>query len=335
MPNDTYRRIKHRVMAMVSNIDFTTSNTNDIVLKVNDWVRARYNRIVRAYPWPALVRSYTLTLTASTTDYALRRDVGDVLNVFDQTNGREIKHRDLANHYRFRAPTFEIAGNILTGQPEFYHHIGEKSAKALLSTSDTIRIVSTSSSDISPLVVRIHGESNGVEVAETLVGNGTSNRDGSISFDSGSEIRVSVGTSDGSIQDPAGVITVKETTSGTTLAQLAPDERGFRYKWIKIHPTPASSGTQPTLLIWYKKRVRPLSDDNDAPEVDCADEIVEGVVADALWEDGQEASARTQEEKFRQLVNELFVASQPANRNIQFVPENDDTENLANRIFLT
>lgn len=335
MPNDNYRRIKHRAMAMMSNIDFTTSNTNDIVLKVNDWIRDRYNRIYRSFNWPQVVRSYDLTLTASTTDYALQRDVGDILAIFDETNGREIKQRDLSNHFRFRAPTFEVAGNILTGQPEFYHHIGEKAVKSLLSAADTIRVVSTSSSDTSPKVVRIHGLVSGVEVGSTLTLNGTSNVDGTTTYDSGSELRISVGTSDGTIDDLEGVVTVSETTSGTTLAEIAPDERGFLYKWIKIHPQPPSSGTMPTLQVWYKKRIRPLSNDSDAPEIPCADEIVQGVIADALWEDGQGNEAQVWEEKFRQQVNELWLSVQPRNRNLQFVPENDDTENLANRIFLT
>jgi hypothetical protein len=335
MPNDIYRRIKHRSMAAVSNIDFTTNDTNDIVLKVNDWIRSRYYRISRAFSWPELMRNYSLTLTASTSDYALRRDVDDVLSVFDETNGREIKERSIQEHFRFRAPTFEVAGNVLTGQPEFYHHIGEKGVKSLLTQAETIRVVSTSASDASPVVLRIHGEVSGVEVGTTLTLNGTSNVDGTQTYDSGSELRVSAGTSDGTLQEIAGVVTVKGTTSGTVYAEIAPGERGFTYKWIKIHPQTASSGTQPTLKIFYKKRLRPLVHDADMPEIDCADEIVEGVIADALWEDGQENSAQVQEAKFSQLVNELWIAKGRRNRNLQFAPENDDTENLANRIFLT
>lgn len=334
MPNDNYRRIKHRAMAAVSNIDFTTNDTNDIVLKVNDWIRSRYARILRSFNWRELMRSYTLTLTASTSDYALRRDVEDIITVFDQTNGREIKERSIQEHYRLRAPTFEVAGNVLTGQPEFYHHIGEKGVQNLLTQAETIRIVSSSSSDTSPMVVRIHGEVSGVEVGTTQTLNGTSNVDGTTTFDSGSELRISVGTSDGTIQDPVGVITVSGVTSGTVYAKIAPDERGFLYRWVKIHPQTASSGTQPTLKIFYKKRVRPLFHDADMPEIECADEIIEGVIADALWEDGQEGTAQIQESKFTQLTLELWLAKSNKNRNLQFIPENDDTENLSNRIFL-
>jgi len=322
-------------MAAVSNINFSTSNTNDIVLKINDWIRARYNRIYRAFNWRELLRSYTLTLSASTSDYALRRDVEDIITIFDQTNGREIKERSIQEHYRFRAPTFEVSGNVLTGQPEFYHHIGEKGVQSLLTQAETIRVVSSSASDATPVVVRLYGEVSGVEVGSTLTLNGTSNVDGTTTYDSGSELRISVGTSDGTIQDLAGVVTVSGTTSGTVYAKIAPGERGFLYKWIKIHPQTASSGTQPTLKIFYKKRILPLINESDMPEIECADEIVEGVIADALWEDGQEAAAQAQEQKFAQLVNELWLAKQPRNRNLQFVPENDDTENLTNRIFLT
>src|SRR3990167_2350480 len=194
--NDTYRRIKHRAMALVQNIDFSTTNTNDIVLKVNDFIRQRYDQILRFYSWPELTRKYTVQLTASTTDYALRRDVEEVYKIWDSTNGREIKRKTLDRHIRFTAPVEEVAGNATTGNPEAWYPIGEKSVSALLSIADTIQIVSTSASDVSPKVIRIKGLVSGVEVAETITLTGASVATSSNTYDSGSALFISAGTSD-------------------------------------------------------------------------------------------------------------------------------------------
>ena len=69
-----------------------------------------------------------------------------------------------------------------------------------------------------------------------------------------------------------------------------------------------------------------MVDDNDIPEIECANEIVEGVVADALWEDGQEQAAQAQENKFNIVVTELWRTYRSFSHNLikQAVPDNGD-----------
>ena len=74
-----------------------------------------------------------------------------------------------------------------------------------------------------------------------------------------------------------------------------------------------------------------MSNNNDVPIIPCANEIVEGVVADALWEDGQEGAAQAQESKFAKSVTELWVAVRPRNLITQIVPDNGDPQGRVER----
>jgi len=316
-------------MAAVQNTSTSTSNANDLLPKVKDWARTRYDRILRAFAWGELLRTYDLSVTTSTRDYALRYDLENIIKIWDTTHGNEITEKDIRDHIRFNAVSLEIAGNVQTGDPINYVQIGSRSVSALLSTDDKIQVLSSSASDITPMIIRISGEVSGMPVAEDLILTGTSSVDSSNTFDSGAEITITAGTNDGTLQDLAGVVSVREKTTATNiLAKLAPGERAPFYKWIRLSPTPSSSAT---VQIWYKKRWLPLINDNDAPIIPCANELIEGIIADALWEDGQETTARAQESKYTSLVNELWAARRPRNLISQVVPDGGDDASLIGR----
>lgn len=315
---------------MVQNTSTSTSNANDILPKVKDWCRSRYDRILRSFPWGEISRNYSLSVSASTRDYALRYDLESIIKIWDTTNGQEIIAKDIQDHVRFTAINSEVSGNVQTGQPEHYIDIGSKAVSALLSTADQIQVISTSASDVTPMVIRVTGEVSGMPVSESIVLTGTSAATSTNTFDSGTELIVSAGTSDGSLQDLAGVVTVREQdTTSNVLAKLAPNERSPYYRWIRLSPTPAAALTA---QVWYKKRWMPLVHDLDVPIVPCANEIVDGVVADALWEDGQENAARAQESKFTNNVTELWYSRRPRNLITQISPDGGDYPEIG-RIF--
>lgn len=323
MINDTFKRIQVRAQAAVQNTSTSTTNANDLLPKVKDWCRTRYDRIMRSFPWNELLRTYNLSITASTRDYALRYDLESITKIWDTTNGRELTEKDIQDHVRFTAITNEVSGNVQTGEPETYVDIGSKSVSALLSVADKIQVLSTSASDVTPMIIRVTGEVSGIIVSEDITLTGVTAADSSNTFDLGAELIISAGTSNGTLQNLAGVVTVREkTTSANTLAKLAPNERAPYYRWIRLNPTPASAVTA---QVWYKKRWMPLVDDNDVPLVPCANEIVEGVIADALWEDGQETAAQAQESKYGMLVNELWASRRRRNLIKQITPDNADT----------
>jgi hypothetical protein len=330
MTNDTFKRIQVRAQAMVQNTSTSTSNANDLLPKVKDWCRTRYDRILRSFPWNELNRSYNLSVAAGTRDYALRYDLEQIIKIWDTTHGNEIIEKDIRDHVRFTAIENEVSGNVQTGQPNHYIDIGSKSVIALLSTADKVQVLSTSASDVSPMQIRIKGEVSGIEVAENITLNGTTAVDSTNTYDSGAELTVSVLTSDGSLQELAGVVTVREkTTSSNTLAKIAPTDRAPYYKWIRLSVTPASALTA---QVWYKKRWMPLVNDGDVPLVPCANEIIEGVIADALWEDGQESAAQAQEAKFTTSVMELWTARRRRNLISQVVPDEGDNDDWG-RVF--
>ncbi len=319
MTNDTFKRIQVRAMAMVQNTSTSTTNANDLLPKVKDYCRTRYDRIMRSFPWNEITRSYNLSVISGTRDYALRYDLEDIIKMWDATNGHEITQVTLQDHVRFTAINSEVIGNVQTGAPDNYIDIGSKGVSALMSVADTVQVLSTSASDISPMIIRIKGEVSGVLVSEDIILTGVTAATSSNTYDAGSELFITAGTSDGTLQDLAGVVTVRETlTTSNVLAKLAPSERSPLYRWIRLSPTPASSLTA---QVWFKKRWMPLVNDNDAPIVPCANEIIEGVIADCLWEDGQESSAQAQETKFTNNVMELWNSRRPRNLITQIVPD--------------
>lgn len=249
--------------------------------------------------------------------------------MLDTTHGNEVTAYDIRDHIRSNAINLEVAGNVQTGNVDQYIDIGSKSVSALLSIADKVQVLSTSASDISPMVIRITGEVSSMPVSEQIVLTGVTAADSTNTFDSEAELFVTAGTSDGTLQDLAGVVTVREkTTTANTLSKLAPNERAPLYRWVRFSPTPSEAAT---FQIWFKKRWLPLTNDNDAPIIPCANEIVEGVVADALWEDGQEVSAQAQETKFTNGVKELWISRRPRNLITQIVPDNGDPQMRSER----
>lgn len=324
MINDTYKRIQVRAMAILQNTSTSTSNANDLLPKVKDWCRTRYDRILRAFPWDELNRSYNLSVTAGTRDYSLRYDLESIIKMWDTTHGQEITAYDLRDHIRFNAINLEVSGNVQTGNPDQYIDIGSKSCSALLSTSDQVQVLSTSASDVSPAVIRITGEVSGMPVSENITLTGVTAATSTNTFDSGAELQITAGSSSAVLTDLVGVVTVREQdTTSNVLAKLAPGERSPYYKWIRFSVTPASAFTA---QVWYKKRWMPLSNDNDAPIIPCANEIIEGVVSDALLEDGQIQEASIQESKFSKSVTELWFSRRPRNLITQIVPDNGDPQ---------
>ena len=329
MTNDTYKRIQVRAMALVQNTSVSTSNANDLLPKVKDWCRTRYDRILRSFPWGELNRSYNLSVSSGTRDYSLRHDVEEIIKMWDTTHGNEITAYDIRDHVRFNAINLEVSGNVQTGNPDQYIDIGSKSCSALMSIADKIQVLSTSASDVSPAVIRVTGEVSGMPVGENITLTGVTAVDSSNTFDASAELQVTAGSSSAVLTDLVGVVTVREkTTSSNVIAKLAPNERAPFYKWIRLSVTPASALTA---QVWYKKRWLPLTNDNDAPVISCANEIVEGVVADALWEDGQESAARAQDQKFSNSVTELWYSRRPRNLITQVVPDGGDPQASSGR----
>ena len=190
-------------------------------------------------------------------------------------------------------------------------------------------MLSSSDSDVSPAIIRVTGEVSGMPVSENLTLTGTTAVDSTNTFDASAELQITQGSSSATLTDLVGVVTVREkTTAANVLAKLAPNERSPLYRWIRLSLMPSAAATY---QVWYKKRWLPLVENNDAPIVPCANEIVEGVIADALWEDGQVTGAQSQESKFANSVKELWIARRPRNMIKQIVPDTGEPQEYGMR----
>jgi len=327
MARTTYKEIQRRVQQRIQNDVTSTSDTiNDFIPKMKVWINERYERIIEAKPWHSLVRTDTLTIVASQKEYALPRDFGQVVSFFDKTNGLPMKEISLQEHIRNHASALDQVGNIQTGDPTRYYRIGEFTSKAKISSAETIALVSTSSSDASPLVVHIKGKVSGAEVQEDVILTGTSTATSSNTYDADQRLEISIGTNDGTTPELTGVVTVSGSTSSTVYSVISEFDLAQPYWWIEVSPTPKATGTQPTWDLWYKKRFYPLKDDNDIPEIDCVKEIIQGVYSDALREDGQPNEANVEDQKFIGMVEELWASQQNPNQVEQFIPQDRDVQ---------
>jgi len=321
----TFREILRRIGARVSNTSTSTSEADDIYPKIKDWVNERYERLYDSFPWRAGLANTTLTLTASTLDYALNRDIWKILSVYDQTNGKIILESDVQSHIRFHAEDLDQTGNVAVDAPKRYYSAGDYTVKAEIgTTAEKITVLSTESGDTSPNCVSVTGLVNGVELAENITLTGTTSAESSNTYDASQKLRVSVGATTTDRKSITGVITISGATSSTVFAEISPFEYAAEYRWIRVSPKPESSGTQPTWLIWYTKRLQRLYRINDIPIIDVSLALIEGATAEAYREDGIFAEADKAEQRFVEIAREKMNADTGPNLIEQFVPR--DTE---------
>jgi len=313
--------LQRQVQAKIQNTGTDTTNDNDLTPKVRDWINTIYARVYRSFPWRESIDDYDLTLTASQVEYVFDRDVGKVITIFDETNGRVVAEDIIENHNREHATDLDKVGNIISNSPTRYRLSGMHTVKnSVGATAETVDIVSSSALDVSPNVIRVEGFVDGVEIGENIVVTGTTAATSTNTFDAAQRLRISASTSDGNRKTLVGKITVSGTTSSTTYAEISPAEYAHAYQWFKVSPTPTATGTQPTWEITYQKQFRRLDNDQDIPIFDCCIELIQGAFADALKEDGLEQEGNIAEQKFIVMTKELQSSRKITTRIEQFKP---------------
>ena len=320
----TFKELQRQVQQKIQNSSTSVSDSfNDILPKIKNWINAAYERIMRSHPWAETVREYTLDIVASQAEYALDMDVQDIMSIFDSTNGSPITQTTLEDYIRTNSSTYDQAGNILTGDPTTFYEIGCYTTCAPIATAERVSVVSSSTSDITPLVVQIRGQISGIEVQEDVVVTGTTAASTVNTYDAG-KVSAHIGTNDGTTPNLHGVVTVSGFTSSTVFAKIAPRTLATEYKWIKVAPTPPSSGTMADWDVWYRRKHIPLVNNNDMPIIDCSLAIIQGAYSDALREDGQEQNAMTADQKFVEMVEELWASRVNPNIIEQMTPYTRD-----------
>jgi len=166
---------------------------------------------------------------------------------------------------------------------------------------------------------------SGVEMSEDVVLTGTTAVQSSNTYDASQKLRINTGTNNKVRKSIAGVVTASGATSATVFSKISPAEYAPQYRWIRVNPMPKSTGTQPTWLIWYSKRIQPLVNDNDVPIIDVCNALVQGIYAEGLREDGQINEANLADQLFASYVSEKQLADVGPNIVEQFIPEDADS----------
>ena len=79
-----------------------------------------------------------------TTDYALDRNLDEIIKIVDITNGKDLDEISESEYKEFIAPFEQVTGNITVGDPQGYRRINILSNKELMSTADTVQVLSLS-----------------------------------------------------------------------------------------------------------------------------------------------------------------------------------------------
>jgi hypothetical protein len=207
--------------------------------------------------WNFNKRTTTLTTTSSTADYVLARDVDKVSVARQLESDITIKELTESNFYD-NVPDPTSSG---TGNPEFYIINSVQGVSSTIATAEALKIKSSSASDDGDvdLSVTIQGFSGGILVSESLILDGITDVNGSITLDAARPIFVSKS------KNTSGSITVAGQTSGTTFLTLGIQDRMPISKILTFYPTP---GSAMTIYLNYFTYLRPLNNDSDAPGFD-------------------------------------------------------------------
>lgn len=158
--------------------------------------------------------------------------------------------------------------------------LGSSATKRRIDTAERISFVSSDVNDTIQ-VVEIWGLVSGEELNESVTLNGTSTVTTVNTF---SRI-TALGTSTSRIDSSrSGNITITGFTSSVEYAVIKNHEFESRYQQFRVQDAPS---TADTLTIFYKKKVHPLINDGDTPELNCDVVLFEFALADILQQQGK------------------------------------------------
>ena len=247
-----YRDIKEQVL------DIAGADTGD---DFEDMVNAAINRIYRFVLNQVDAdnerREFSLTTTASTSQYGMPLYVKQVLNIDDAANNRRVYDISSTEYDTFHPGTTE------TGVPKEAYPLGAYGVQAQPTANQTINLVSDSSADSGAnLPVRITGfNAAGHWVTESVDMAGTV---AVTSANTYSKIeRITKAAAVGSSW--SGIITVTMTTAGTVLAVIPSHWDAPTFLWYEFRPIPSSALTYTIRAIMRKPDLRK---DEDWPEID-------------------------------------------------------------------
>jgi hypothetical protein len=204
------------------------------------------------HKWSFNRRKTTLTTSNSIENYQLPRDLDDIGLIRQTTSPNKINFIPDDLFYEW------LPNPTALGNPKYYRIWEQEGVEVRLSAADTLEVISSSASDTTQTVRIVGKDANGLVLTESLTLTGTTVVAGTITYASGSVLRVSKSA------DTVGIITIRKATADVTLVKLAPTETSARFKVISFYPIPA---TAITIYLEYFTHIRRLEGDNDVPDL--------------------------------------------------------------------
>lgn len=260
--------------------DTSTAFSSIVKVYANNRYRDIINRLTTLNLFE-MERTKTLSTVANTRTYAMPFDFGDIVYAVDTTSNQQL---DIIDEQEF----VQRYGNSLTttGVPFCIVLNGEGTVLSQPTSSSKLTFVSSSNSDTTQSAL-IRGISGSAEFYETVNLSGTTSGQSSNNYDYVMQAIKNSST--------VGAITFTYSTGGGVCSVISPESLTQMNRTIGFHYIP--SGVY-SIEIRYKRKVKPMVSDNDAPIIDIADGIEIGAKADAWRNKRQIATAADFENRY-------------------------------------
>lgn len=245
-------------------------------------------------------RTHTFTTTANTRTYPLPYDFGDVVYIKDSTNNLELGVMDEREFIQNYCSAINTTGN------PFMCVVRAESAVMVQPTSSTkVSFVSSSGSDTSQSGF-IRGISGSAEFYETVSLNGTTTAQTSNSYDYILQAQKSAVT--------VGAVTLTYVTGSGTASIMSPETTTQRYKVLDLYFVPSATLT---IDVRFKREVRPMTQDSDAPIIDVSEGIEMYGIARA-WEYKRQFANAAHFRQVYEMWLDKYITQRMGNRSLQF-----------------
>lgn len=276
--------------------EFIQDDSPKVLSVIKAEINKEYERVAMSSYWRELraFKNEVITFTAGQAYLALPSDCAFVQYVGNK-----------ADDYTLRNMTLEAMSEDFldqiddSGTPYRWAELGESAIRAPLSAADEIEVLSSSTSDTNQMI-RITGLKNSPEIirVEELTLNGTTVVTGAITWQQGFSIH-SITSDDLTI----GEVTIRQESTDVSLAHMAPGDKVTSYFMIRVENPPDSADA---LLVIYKRKIRPLVNNDDAPSIPVGKYLVEAVIRKMRQYDRKYDEARDHDRQARDIMGAIL-----------------------------
>jgi hypothetical protein len=231
--------------------------------RIKEALNNAYAEVARRYPWPALMdaKETGITATASNKFVYLPKYIQQVYFLLPSTLDQLAPHEAVFAFFNRRG-YFKDEGFPI----EAFTDAGELGRKADFSSAAELLEISGGTASYTALVHGLTGTDD--EVTESV-----SVTSGAATNTTTSFVDIFSVSTDG---NHTSVVTVAGVDSATTYATIGPTERTARYRRLRLSGVPTSAET---LAMYYKKRVIPLKNDDQVPEIPVSVALIHKAIA--------------------------------------------------------